>query len=97
MHLIIGEIRGPDTYYDVQTGAPRTGYWFWAELRDGDKCRINFCVSESSYKSMGRRFSNVDEAIRERVSRYLTGRLEQGWNPDDNVQVVLSERDLDQL
>jgi len=95
MHLIVGEIRGPETYYDMQTGTPRVGNWFWAEVREGAKARLNFCVGVLAYEYMKAHFSDVDEVIRDRVSTFVENRLKAGWNPAGNVEIVLTEQDLD--
>jgi hypothetical protein len=45
MHLVEGTVHGPEVYYNMQTGTPRTGHWFWIEIAEkNEKIRVNFCV-----------------------------------------------------
>jgi hypothetical protein len=95
MHLVEGIVRGPEVYYNMQTGTPRTGHWFWTEVADGnEKIRVNFCVDILTYDELRRRSSNVDETIKERVSGFVRDQLSRGWAPENNTEILLREIDL---
>jgi hypothetical protein len=95
MHLVEGDVHGPEVYYNMQTGTPRAGQFFWIELWEGkEKVRVNFCVGVLDYNELKRRSSNVDATIKTRIAEFVKRQKLTSWVPANNSEILLSEADL---